>query len=99
MKNLPAKHEVELLQKREALPKDKAEELVKLFSSLRGDGIEISTRKSLDVARMVAAGGTMRQAITFAIAIDPPVLEKILLNLHLQGQQDEEVTEEWTLLE
>jgi nitric oxide reductase NorQ protein len=87
MDYLPAEVEVEVLTKKTGIPRDQAHEIISIINKIRGHAetpVDISTRSSLMIAELVAAGASLREAITFTMQLDREQLESILLALHLE---------------
>lgn len=60
--------------------------------------LDVSTRTSLMVAELVAAGTSIREAITYSLQVDREQLESILLTLHLEkGLYDASKTSKYML--
>jgi nitric oxide reductase NorQ protein len=86
MDYLPNEVESEVLQQKAGLTPAQAAEIIEVINSLRGDSdhmVEVSTRKALLIAEMIAAGGSLREAITSSLQTDKSTLESILMSLHL----------------
>lgn len=87
MDYLPAEVEKEVLTQKTGIVKDQAHEIINIINRMRGHAempVDISTRSSLMIAELMAAGASLREAITFSMQIDREQLESILLALHLE---------------
>jgi len=71
------------------------------YNKMRGHAdtpLDVSTRTSLMVAELVAAGTSIREAITYSLQVDREQLESILLTLHLEkGLYDASKTSKYML--
>ncbi len=83
---LPNEVEAEILQKKTGVTCDQAKEIIEVANSIRGNpelGVEVSTRKILMIGEMIAAGGSLRDAIVTSLQADKQTLESVLLSLHV----------------
>lgn len=86
MDYLPNEVEIEVLQKKAGVTREQADEIIEVVNNLRGNpdlSVDVSTRKALMIAEMIAAGGTLKEAITASLQADRGTLESILLSLHV----------------
>lgn len=84
---LPNDVEREVLRKKTGVTTEQADEIIGIVNSLRASpdlGVEVSTRKTLMIGEMIAAGGTLREAITASLQADRETLESVLLSLQLK---------------
>tara|TARA_Y100000310_G_scaffold345164_1_gene462313 strand:+ start:740 stop:1573 length:834 start_codon:yes stop_codon:yes gene_type:complete len=94
MSVIPAEHEAELLQQRTGMDADKAQDVVKVVSAIRSADVDVSTRKSIQVAELINTGLDTRTAVLFALGLDRDKLESVFLAMHLTQEQDESVKDE-----
>lgn len=83
---LPNDVEKEVLQKKAGVTPAQASEIINVVNSLRASpelGVEVSTRKTLMIGEMIAAGGSLREAIAASLQTDRETLESVLLSLHV----------------
>jgi nitric oxide reductase NorQ protein len=83
---LPNEVEKEVLQKKTGIAPEQAQEIIEVANSIRSNaelGVEVSTRKILMIGEMIAAGGSLREAIVTSLQTDKQTLESVLLSLHL----------------
>ncbi len=86
MDYLPNDVEIEVLQKKTGVTKKQAIEVIGVINSLRSNPnlqIDVSTRKTLMIGEMIAAGATLGEAITISLQTDKETLESVLLSLHV----------------
>lgn len=86
MDYLPNEVEIEVLQKKTGVTAKQAREIIEVVNNLRGNpdlAIEVSTRKTLMIGEMIAAGGSLKEAITTSLQADKQTLESVLLSLHV----------------
>lgn len=86
MDYLPNDVEIEVLQKKTGITKEQAVEVIGVINSLRSNSdlvIDVSTRKTLMIGEMIAAGATLGEAITISLQTDKETLESVLLSLHV----------------
>jgi nitric oxide reductase NorQ protein len=86
MDYLPNDVEIEVLQKKTGVTKKQAVEVIGVINSLRSNSdlvIDVSTRKTLMIGEMIAAGATLGEAITISLQTDKETLESVLLSLHV----------------
>ncbi len=101
MDYIPAEVEAEVLAQKTGVDREQAREIVTIVNKMRGHAetpLDVSTRSSLMIAELVAAGASIREAITFSMQIDREHLESILLALHLEkGLTDARKTTKYIL--
>jgi len=94
---LPNEVEKEVLLKKTGITPDQAQEIIEVANNIRGNaelGVEVSTRKILMIGEMIAAGGSLREAIVTSLQTDKQTLESVLLSLHLDmGKVEKSKTE------
>jgi len=86
MDYLPNEVEIEVLEQKTGVTRAQAVEIIEVVNTLRGDAdlmVDVSTRKALMIAEMIAAGGSLREAITSSLQTDKSTLESILMSLHM----------------
>ncbi len=91
---IPQDVEVEVLAQKAGISREIAREIVDIINKLRGHSdypIDVSTRTSLMIAEMVAAGASIRDAIIFSLQTSKEHLESILLTLHLEKGEGKEL--------
>ncbi|PKM86310.1 MAG: CbbQ/NirQ/NorQ/GpvN family protein [Firmicutes bacterium HGW-Firmicutes-12] len=87
MDYIPADVEIEVLVQKTGVDRERVREIVNIVNKIRGHSetpLDVSTRTSLMIAEMVAAGASIREAITYSLQMDREQLEAILLALHLE---------------
>jgi nitric oxide reductase NorQ protein len=87
MDYLPQDVEKEVLIKKTGVTKPQADEIIGAISALRGNSelaIEISTRTTLMIGEVVAAGGSLRDGIVTSLQTSKDALESILLSLQME---------------
>lgn len=87
MDYLPQEVEKEVLIKKTGVTKREADEIIGAISALRGNSelaIEISTRTTLMIGEVVAAGGSLRDGIVTSLQTSKDALESILLSLQME---------------
>jgi nitric oxide reductase NorQ protein len=87
MDYLPQEVEKEVLIKKTGVTKHEADEIIGAISALRGNSelaIEISTRTTLMIGEVVAAGGSLRDGIVTSLQTSKDALESILLSLQME---------------
>ncbi|GAB6909556.1 putative chaperone BssE [Desulfosarcina cetonica] len=88
MDYLPNAVEREVLLQKTGIGDEKADEVINAINLLRGHaeyGLEISTRITLMIGEMVAAGATLKEAIVTSLQTSKDTLESILLSLQLDS--------------
>ena len=96
---LPADEEIDLLCSRTGIENKGAVELENILRAARSDEIQISTRKAIAIAELVTSGLSIRESFEFALGLDRDKLERILLNIHLDREDELDAeNEEWTTL-
>ncbi len=87
MDYLPREVEREVLIKKTGVTPVQADEIMEAITSLRGNSdmaIEISTRTTLMIGEVVAAGGSLRDGIVISLQAGKDTLESILLSLQIE---------------
>jgi nitric oxide reductase NorQ protein len=97
MDYLPGDVEKEIAIRKTGVTEDQAIDIIEAVNLLRGNSeiaMDVSTRTTLMIGEMVAAGASLDQAIIASLQTNKDVLESILLSLHLtkghiqRGQQE-----------
>lgn len=86
MDYLPNEVEIEVLEKKTRITHAQAAEIIEVVTNLRGNAdlmVDVSTRKALMIAEMIAAGASLGEAISCSLQTDKATLESVLLSLHL----------------
>lgn len=86
MDYLPKEVEREVLIKKTGVSEPKADDIIDAIEALRSNSdlnIEVSTRTTLMIGEMVAAGGSLRDGIVTSLQTGKDSLETILLSLQL----------------
>jgi nitric oxide reductase NorQ protein len=84
---IPAEVEMEVLEQKTGISREKAQEIVYLVNRMRGHAdspIDVSTRTSLMIAELVSTGASVGEAVTYSLQMDKEQLESILMTLHLE---------------
>lgn len=92
MDYIPGDVEVEVLTQKTGISRETSREIIGIVNKLRGHPempMDVSTRTSLMIAELVAAGATIREAIIFSMQTNKEYLESILLTLHLENKYTE----------
>ena len=87
MDYLPSDVEREVLLKKTGVNQAQANDIIEAISTLRSNSdlnIEVSTRTTLMIGEMVAAGGTLRDGIVTSLQTGKDSLESILLSLQME---------------
>jgi nitric oxide reductase NorQ protein len=87
MDYLPNEVEREVLIKKSGVSDQQADEIMEAIKALRGNAdlnIEVSTRTTLMIGEMVAAGGTLREGIVTSLQTGKDALESVLLSLQME---------------
>ncbi len=87
MDYLPNDVEQEVLIKKTGVSETQADQIMGAIHVLRSNpelGIDVSTRTTLMIGEMVAAGGTLREGIVTSLQTSKSTLETILLALHME---------------
>jgi nitric oxide reductase NorQ protein len=87
MDYLPQEVEKEVLIKKTGVAKAEADDIIDTIGALRGNSelsIEISTRTTLMIGEVVAAGGSLRDGIITSLQTSKDALESILLSLQME---------------
>lgn len=88
MDYLPLDVEREVLIKKTGIAEDQADEIIEAVSSLRSNSdlnIEVSTRTTLMIGEMMAAGGSLKDGIVTSLQTGKDNLESILLSLQMEN--------------
>jgi len=86
MDYLPNEVEMEVLKKKAGVTHEQAQEIITAVNTLRASPdlqVEVSTRRALMMAEMIAAGGSLREAIVASLQSDRATLESVLQSLHV----------------
>lgn len=86
MDYLPNEVEIEVLEKKTGVTRAQAIEIIDIVNNLRANSdlmVDVSTRKALMIAEMIAAGGSLREAIGSSLQTDRATLESVLMSLHV----------------
>ena len=86
MDHLPNEVEKEVLMKKTLVTVEQANDIIHAINALRSNpelSVEVSTRTTLMIGEMIAAGATLREAITTSLQTSKEILESILLSLHI----------------
>lgn len=87
MDYLPQEVEKEVLIKKTGVSTTQANDIIDTINALRGNSelaIEISTRTTLMIGEVVAAGGSLRDGIITSLQTSKDALESILLSLQME---------------
>jgi len=87
MDYLPSEVEREVLIKKTGVNDRQADEIMEAITSLRSNSelaIEVSTRTTLMIGEMLAAGGTLREGIVTSLQTSKDSLESVLLSLQME---------------
>ena len=87
MDYLPQAVEKEVLVKKTGVSQNQATDIIDTINALRGNSelaIEISTRTTLMIGEVVAAGGSLRDGIITSLQTSKDALESILLSLQIE---------------
>jgi nitric oxide reductase NorQ protein len=87
MDYLPSDVEREVLIKKTGVSEAQADEIIDAIGALRSNSdlnIEVSTRTTLMIGEMVAAGGSLRDGIVTSLQTGKDSLESILLSLQIE---------------
>jgi len=86
MDYLPNEVEIEVLEKKAGVTPEQAQEIIGIVNDLRSNPdlqVDVSTRKALMIGEMIAAGGSVHEAIAASLQTDRATLETILQSLHV----------------
>ena len=86
MDYLPNEVEIEVLEKKAGVTPAQAREIIGIVNTLRSNQdlqVEVSTRKALMIGEMIAAGGSVHEAITASLQTDRSTLDSVLQSLHV----------------
>ncbi len=89
MDYLPTDVEREVLIQKTSVSEKQADEIIQAVKALRSNSdlkIEVSTRTTLMIGEMVAAGGTLREGIVTSLQTGKESLESVLLALHMEHE-------------
>ena len=87
MDYLPAEVEREVLIKKTGVSPEDADAIIDTVGALRGNSdlnIDVSTRTTLMIGEMVAAGGSLRDGIVTSLQTSKDALESVLLSLQME---------------
>ncbi|QTA92871.1 AAA family ATPase [Desulfonema magnum] len=87
MDYLPNEVEKEILIKKTGISEKQSDDVIDAINILRSNSdlsIEVSTRTTLMIGEMMAAGGTLREAIVTSLQTNKETLESILLSLQME---------------
>lgn len=96
---LPVDQELNLLKDRAGVDDETAGTLIAIINKARVSDTFVSTRKAIDVAKLVSTGLGIRSSFEFALGLEKQKLESILLSIHLSQDQDEVQSTDWTTLD
>jgi len=100
MDYLPNQVEKEILMKKTGVSQEQADQILDVINKLRGNrefALGVSTRTTLMIGEMMAAGATLREAIVFSLQANKETLESILISLHLENNYVEKNKLEYLL--
>lgn len=100
MDYLPNEVEIEVIEKKAQISHAQAAEIIEVVNTLRGNPdlrVDVSTRKALMIAEMVASGAGLGEAIGCSLQTDKATLESVLLSLHLSLGKCEKGKTEYVL--
>jgi len=86
MDYLPNEVEIEVLEKKAGVTLAQAREIIGIVNALRSNAdlqVEVSTRKALMIGEMIAAGGSIHEAIAASLQTDRSTLDSVLQSLHV----------------
>lgn len=86
MDYLPNEVEIEVLEKKAGVSHEQAREIISVVNDLRASpdlDVDVSTRKALMIGEMIAAGASLRDAVTASLQANRATLESILQSLHV----------------
>ena len=86
MDYLPNEVEIEVLEKKAGVSHEQAREIISVVNDLRASpdlDVNVSTRKALMIGEMIAAGASLRDAVTASLQANRATLESILQSLHV----------------
>jgi nitric oxide reductase NorQ protein len=89
MDYLPTDVEREVLIQKTGISEGQADDIIQAVKALRSNSdlkIEVSTRTTLMIGEMVAAGGTLREGIVTSLQTGKESLESVLLALHMEHE-------------
>lgn len=87
MDYLPGEVEANVLHLKTGVDEAEALSIVNVANQLRSNSQEpimVSTRHTLMIAELVAAGASIREAFTYSLQVSKDVLESTLLSIHLE---------------
>lgn len=87
MDYLPLDVEREVLLQKTGIKPEQADEIIEAVATLRSNSdmnIEVSTRTTLMIGEMVAAGGSLRDGIVTSLQTGKDALESVLLSLQMK---------------
>ena len=100
MDYLPNEVEKEVLVKKTGITSEQSEDILTAVNFLRSSGeigMDVSTRVTLMIAKMIAVGASLRQALSISLQASKQTLESVLLSLHLEKGYTEESNAEFIL--
>lgn len=100
MDYLPNEVEKEVLIQKTQVTPGQADAIIDAINTLRSDfelAVEVSTRTVLMIGEMVAAGATLKEALTTSLQTSKETLESILLSLHVRNGYLEKGSHEYLL--
>jgi len=96
---LPEEIERELLMARTGLDEKQAKRLASIYAGIRRTEVKLSTRKALAIGHLVQHGLNLRQAFIMSLSINRDELERVLVSIHLDTEEELGMrAEEWTML-
>lgn len=97
---LPQPVEEKVLVLKTGVSEEQAHDIMNIIYSLRSNpqqAITVSTRHSLMVAELMAAGAGIKEAFIYSMDVSKDILESCLLSLHLKRDEAEAEAEEYEL--
>ncbi|EFK09375.1 ATPase, AAA family [delta proteobacterium NaphS2] len=101
MDYLPNEVEKEVLKKKTGITSEQADQIIAAVNFLRSSGelgVGVSTRMTLMIAKMMAVGASLRQALSVSLQVSKERLESVLLSLHIEKGYTEHDNSEFILL-
>lgn len=101
MDYLPNEVEKEVLKKKTGITSEQAVDIIAAVNFLRSSGefgMDISTRTTLMIAKMMAVGASLSQALSVSLQMGRKELESVLLSLHIEKGYTEQSNMEFILL-
>lgn len=90
MDYLPVEVERKILVSKTGISEGDADLITKVINKLRNDAenpVAISIRHGLMIAELIAAGASIREAVTYSLQVSKDVLETLLLSLHVETKE------------